>query len=142
MQISIADPVLQTYLFIGLLLLAVVATIRGRQVAGSIGVDVTQELKGFAILAIVFSHVGYFLALDHRFLFPLSVFAGVGVDLFLFVSGFGLATSACARGESVVQFYRRRLKNIYVPLWIVLAAFFVADYFILHKTYAWDYVAR
>src|SRR3989338_4223352 len=116
------------------------ATIRGRRVVGSIGVDVTQELKGFAILAIVFSHVGYFLALDHSFLFPLSVFAGVGVDLFLFVSGFGLATSACARGESVVQFYRRRLKNIYVPLWIVLAAFFIAGYFILHKTYAGDYI--
>ena len=142
MQISIADPVVQTYLFIGLFLLAVVATIRGRQVAGSIGLDTTQELKGFAILAVVFSHVGYFLALDHRFLFPLSVFAGVGVDLFLFVSGFGIASSACARGESVVQFYRRRLKNIYVPLWIVLAAFFIADYFILHKTYAWDYIAR
>ena len=142
MQISVADPVLQTCLFIGLLLLAVLATIRGRQVAGSIGVDVTQELKGFAILAVIFAHIGYFLALDHRFLFPLSVFAGVGVDLFLFVSGFGLAASACARGESVVQFYRRRLKKIYVPLWIVLAAFFVADYFILHKTYAWDYIAR
>lgn len=142
MQISIADPVFQTYLFIGLLLAALVTTIRRRAVAGSIGIDVTQELKGFAILAVIFSHVGYFLALDHRFLFPLSVFAGVGVDLFLFVSGFGLAASASARGESLLQFYRRRLKNIYIPLWVVLAIFFVADYVLLRKTYAWDYVAH
>ncbi len=140
MQTLIGDPVFQTYLFAALLFTGVMTTMRKKKVVGSIGVDTTQELKGFAIIAIVLAHVGYYLVTDHRFLFPLSVLAGVGVDIFLFVSGFGIATSACTREISIVQFYRRRLKKIYIPLWIVLAIFFVMDYVLLHKTYAWQYI--
>lgn len=142
MQISIADPVHQTYIFIVLLLLALAVTLRKKVSVGSLGIETTQELKGFAILAIVFAHIGYFLAADTRFLFPLSVLAGVGVDLFLFVSGFGLATSALSRELSVWQFYSRRLKKIYVPLWIVLSAFLALDYLVLHKTYAPDSIVH
>jgi len=40
---------------------------------------VTQELKGLAILSIVFAHIAYMLVSDSRFLYPLSVAAGVGV---------------------------------------------------------------
>lgn len=142
MQISIVDPVQQTYIFIVLLLIVLAVSLRKKTSAGSLGIETTHELKGFAILAIVFAHIGYFLAADTRFLFPLSVLAGVGVDLFLFVSGFGLTTSALSRELSVWQFYSRRLKKIYVPLWIVLSGFLVMDYLVLHKTYAGDSIAH
>ena len=72
---------------------------------------------------------------DTRFLSPFSDFAGVGVDVFLFLSGFGLATSAIRKQLSVKEFYQKRLGKIFLPLWITLSLFLLADYFILHKTY-------
>ncbi len=142
MLIAIADPVFQTHLFTAFLLLAIVATMRKKTTTGSLGIETTQELKGFAIIAILLAHIGYYLAADHRFLFPLSVLAGVGVDLFLFASGFGLTASALSRELSLWQFYRRRLKKIYVPLWITLTCFFLMDLFLLHATYGWAYITH
>ncbi len=141
MQISVPDPILQTYLFLAILLGALALSIR-RGAGHSGGVNTTQELKGFAILAIVLAHVGYYLSTDTRFLFPLSVLAGTGVDIFLFVSGYGLTASALSHDLGIVAFYRRRLSKIYVPLWITLTCLFLADLFILHKTYGWEYIAH
>jgi peptidoglycan/LPS O-acetylase OafA/YrhL len=141
MQVSIADPLFQTHLFSLILLAAVLVSLR-RKSAGSLGTETTQEIKGFAIIAILLAHIGYYLAADHRFLFPLSVLAGVGVDLFLFMSGFGLTASALARELTTWQFYQRRLKKIYIPLWIILACFFLMDLFLLDKTYGWNYIAH
>ena len=142
MQITIADPVSQTYIFIVVLLAALVISVRKRISVGSLTIETTQELKGFAILTVLFSHIGYYLAIDHRFLFPLSVLGGVGVDLFLFMSGFGLVMSAFSHDLSVWQFYRHRLKKIYVPLWITLSCFFILDYFLLHINYGLSYITR
>ncbi len=140
MLVSIADPIFQTQVFTVLFLIALAMTIRRRASAGSFSVETTQELKGFAIVAILFAHVGYYLAADTRFLFPLSVLAGVGVDLFLFMSGFGLTASALARPLSPLNFYRKRLSKLYIPLWITLALFFALDFLILHKTYGLHYM--
>ena len=104
MQIIIFNPIFQTQIFIGWLLLALLLSARVKKSAGFFPVSLTSELKGVAILAVVFSHVGYFLAADHRFLFPLSVFAGAGVDIFLFLSGFGLAVSAIKKSLSIKEF--------------------------------------
>ena len=141
MLVTITDPVSQTYVFSVILLVALFATLRKRTNVGTFGIEVTQELKGFAILAIVFAHIGYFLVTDNRFLFPLSVLAGVGVDLFLLLSGFGLTASALKRKESPMQFYHRRLKKLYVPLWVVLVVLFTCDYLFLHKMYGLRYLA-
>jgi peptidoglycan/LPS O-acetylase OafA/YrhL len=142
MQVFIANPILQTYIFFGIFFAVLVATLRKRVAVGTFDVEVTQELKGFAILAIVFSHVGYFLATDHRFMFPLSVFAGVGVDIFLLLSGFGLTSSAFAKEMSPLQFYQKRLSKLYVPLWLVLAFLFMCDFIFLHHSYGLAYTAR
>ena len=130
----IQDPVSATYIFTALLVGALALSVRPRKTAG-FTTDVVQELKGFAILAIVLSHVGYFLVADHRFLFPLSTIAGVGVDLFLFVSGFGLAASAFKNLRPPLDFYLRRIDKLFLPLWGALAAFFVLDFYILGKSY-------
>ncbi len=135
----IQDPVTATYLFAAVLIAALALTARLRKPDG-FSPDVVQELKGFAIIAIVLSHVGYFLFSDHRFLFPLSTLAGVGVDLFLLVSGFGLAASALKKTRNPLDFYKRRMDKLFVPLWTALAIFFAADFFVLGKTYAVDTV--
>lgn len=134
MQISVPDFLVQTHVFIALFGLALLVSIR-RRAAGDIGPKTTQELKGFAMVAIVIAHVGYYLSRDTQFLFPYSTLAGVGVDLFLFLSGFGLATSAFAKELSPFQFYKRRLLKIFIPLWITLALFFLVDFIFLDITY-------
>jgi peptidoglycan/LPS O-acetylase OafA/YrhL len=131
----VLEPVFATIVFSALLAIACLASATHRPTSGASPTAV-QEMKGFAILAIVFSHIGYFLASDHRFLFPLSTIAGPGVDLFLIVSGFGLAMSARKSLRTPLDFYKRRFDKLYIPLWIALTLFLVADLLILSKTYA------
>jgi peptidoglycan/LPS O-acetylase OafA/YrhL len=141
-MIQIADPVQSTRIFEVLFALALVLSIRPAALTRVFPVSTTQEVKGFAILAVVFGHIGYFLAADHRFLFPLSVMSGVGVDLFLFVSGYGLSCSALARPLPLGRFYTRRLRSLYVPLWIVLIVVFCLDAAILRRFYPWRYIGQ
>lgn len=141
MQISVIDPVFQTHLFIAVLSLVLLFSLRKRE-AGDIGSKTTQELKGFAIVAILIAHVGYYLSRDTQFLFPYSILAGVAVDLFLFLSGFGLAASAFSKELPPFSFYRRRLLKIFIPLWLTLAFFFLADFLFLGKTYGVLYLLK
>jgi len=135
MQINIADPVLQTNIFIALLALAILLTVKKKPAGSGFDTSLTNELKGVAILMVIFSHVGYFLFSDHRFVFPLSVAGGKGVDIFLFLSGFGLAVSALRSGIGIREFYSKRLRKLFIPMWVVLAVFFVLDAVVLHRVY-------
>lgn len=141
MQISVPDFLVQTHIFIALFGLALLFSLRTR-IASDIGPKTTQELKGFAIVAIIIAHVGYYLSRDTQFLFPYSTLAGVGVDLFLFLSGFGLAASAFAKELAPPQFYKRRLLKIFIPLWITLALFFLVDFLFLDITYGLLYMVK
>lgn len=96
--------------------------------------SVTQELKGFAILLVLCSHIGNFLVADHRFLAPLSGLSAVGVDMFLLLSGYGLTVSNLRKSQSIRQFYGRILKLL-IPFWIVLGVFSLLDVFVLHIHY-------
>lgn len=143
MSISINNPLESSYIFIALFLCALFASVRRRKEENSrFPVALTTELKGLAILFIIFSHIGYFLVDDHRFLFPLSIAAGVGVDLFLFLSGQGLTLSALRKNMSVIRQYKARLLKIFTPFWITLSAFFLLDFFVLKIAYPTDYVVR
>jgi peptidoglycan/LPS O-acetylase OafA/YrhL len=97
--------------------------------------SLTQELKGFAMLTIIFAHIGYALSTDPAFLFPFSILSGVGVNLFLFLSGYGLTFSQLRKEDSLLNFYKRRLVKLFIPFWIVLVTFLTLDFFVLGKTY-------
>lgn len=142
MIISINDPVGSTYIFIVLLLAAILIWARRRQDNDFFPVSATQELKGLAMLVIVFSHIGLFLISGQNFLYPLSIMAGVGVNLFLFLSGYGLAASSIKNKLSISQFYGRRLIKLFLPFWLSLLAFFFLDYFVLGLSYGPAYLAR
>ncbi|MFA5771098.1 MAG: acyltransferase [Patescibacteria group bacterium] len=140
MTILINNAFQATQIFIVIFVLVLLLTIRKKPILDGLSINVTQELKGFAILAIIFSHIGYFLVSDTRFLFPLSIAAGVGVNLFLILSGYGLTISALSKPLSIIQFYKHRLLKIYLPFWIIFLLFLGLDFFILGKVYSFDYI--
>ncbi|MBU4217046.1 acyltransferase family protein [Candidatus Parcubacteria bacterium] len=142
MTISISNAVGATHVFIGIFLVALILSLRRRSDSEVFSVSLTHELKGLAILAIIFSHIGYFLVNDHQFLFPLSIMAGVGVNLFLFLSGFGLVVSSLQKKYSIWQFYQKRLLKLLIPFWITLAVFFVANFFIFKIGYTGGYIMQ
>lgn len=142
MLVSINNPIQATYIFIAIFTIILAVSVRKKKEAGFFPASLTQELKGVAILGVVFFHIGYYLSTDTRFLFPLSIIAGVGVNLFLFLSGYGLAMSSIKKNYSKPQFYQRRLSRLFVPLWIILAVFFALDFFFLKISYPPAYVLR
>ncbi|MDD4332834.1 MAG: acyltransferase family protein [Patescibacteria group bacterium] len=139
---SISNPIEATWIFSIILIIALLATARRKKDNDFFSLALTQELKGLAILAVVFSHFGYFLTSDNHFLFPLSTLAGVGVNLFLLLSGLGLVTSALKKPLPIFQFYKKRLLKLFAPLWITLIVFLTLDYFVLHLTYSWPVVLQ
>lgn len=141
MIISINNVVVATQIFTVLFCIALLFAMRRREDSGFSG-TVTTQLKGFSILAIIFSHIGYFLVSDQRFLFPLSIAAGVGVNIFLLISGYGLTVSALKKPFSLLGFYKHRLPKLYIPLWISVALFFILDFFVLEKSYGFRYVVK
>ncbi|MFA6304299.1 MAG: acyltransferase family protein [Patescibacteria group bacterium] len=138
MQIYINNPTSATWIFGLILIIGLIVSSRWKKNQDLFPVSLTQELKGLAILAVIFSHIGYILATDNRFLFPLSIFAGIGVNLFLFLSGYGLTASALKKNSSIIKFYKSGLIKLFTPLWASLILFFLLDFFILKLNYSWQ----
>lgn len=141
-MLYVTEPVLQTWIFSFLLALALFLTMRPRKDMSLFPLSTTQELKGLAIIMIVLAHIGYGLANDPRFLWPLTNLAGLGVNIFLFVSGYGITSSSIRKPLGIKEFYTKRLKKLFLPFWIVLAVYFLLDYLFLHRTYPTEYIAR
>lgn len=142
MLISVADTVQSTWIVIAAILAALLLSFRKTTHAELFPVPVTQELKGLGILAIVFAHISYMLVTDSSFLYPLSIAAGVGVDLFLFMSGFGLTVGMLKKQMPVLEFYQRRVVKIFIPFWIVLLTLFICDFFIHDIHYSPGYMLQ
>jgi len=99
----------------------------------------TQELKGLAILMMLFGHIGYFLFPGTNFLWPLSVDAGVGVNMFFILSAYGLCASweklSGSFSTRLATFYKKRFLGIFPELWFILGAFFLLDLVLLDRLY-------
>jgi peptidoglycan/LPS O-acetylase OafA/YrhL len=129
------DPKLQTLLFIVLFVAAMLLTTRRVKRDMPFPPSVTNDLKGFAILTVMFGHVAYFLSRQPEFLYPLSIMAGVGVNVFLFLSGFGLTLSQEKGEQRPIDFYRHRMATVMVPLWATLVLLYTLDFAVLHRSY-------
>lgn len=134
-MLNIDNPVFQTIIFSILFFLIIIITGKKTSEKG-LSFSYSDELKGLAILMVIFGHAGYFLFSDHRFLFPLSTVSGVGVNIFLFLSGFGLTLSELKSKNSIFNFYKLRFKKIFTPMWTVLILLLILDYFLLGKSYS------
>lgn len=123
------NPAVSTWIFGAVLVAALLAGAKRRERGGEIFPrSATEDLKGLAILLVVFAHIGYALVPGGRFLFPLSVGGGIGVNIFLILAGYGLAASALAKPRAPLDFYRRHLPKLYAPMWATLAIFLAADW--------------
>ena len=142
MQITITDVFQSNLIVISCLLLLVLFTFRKTEHGDIFPVSTTQELKGLGILTVVFAHFAYMLVTNADFLYPLSIIAGVGVDLFLFMSGYGLSVGMLKKPMPVLEFYKRRLIKIFIPFWIVLIIIFAADAIILKEYYSFSYMLQ
>ncbi len=142
MPISLTHASQSSSLFLLVFAAALLLSLRRRRQGGALPPAVTQELKGLGILAIVFAHIAYMLVDDNRFLYPLSIAAGIGVDLFLFMSGFGLTLGMLKKPLGAAEFYRRRLVKVFIPFWLVLAALFALDALVLGRHYPPGYLLQ
>lgn len=141
-MITVTDTAFSTSMVIAVLLAVICLTFRRTQHRELFPIPVTQELKGLGILTIVFAHISYMLVTDNTFLAPLSLAAGVGVDLFLFMSGYGLTTGMLKKPLPALTFYRRRLIKVFIPFWIVLALLFFCDRLFLDIHYSASYMLQ
>lgn len=142
MPIAITDARPATWIFIALLAAAVLASARMRRPQGAFSPAASQELKGVAILGVLFGHIGYFLVSDYHFLYPISLGAGVGVNVFLLLSGFGLTTGMLNRRLPALEFYRRRMIKVFIPFWLALGLFLLMDALLLGRDYGLAYMLR
>ena len=76
--------------------------------------DCTTTMRGIAILIIIIGHVGV-SGFDIRFFNP---FGGIGVAMFLFLSGYGLTESYKKNGLD--GFWRKKILRILIPylIWV------------------------
>lgn len=74
--------------------------------------DFTTAIKGFAILMVVWAHMGARLGVG-----GIQFIAGVGVALFLICSGYGLEMSY--QKNELKGFWKKRFLKVYIPFWIV-----------------------
>lgn len=106
-------------------------------------------LRGFAIMAIVFIHIGAFsLTIDHTSVItPVAIYlthlADFGVPLFFFISGFVL-TLRYFRPVVLRTFYRKRLMMVIPPYLAFSAVYALYNYVSLDQTSmyraAWSFV--
>lgn len=84
-------------------------------------IDCTTSLRGLAILIILVGHVGV-SGFDCRYFNP---FGGIGVAMFLFLSGYGLTESFKNKGLS--HFWSKKVFRIAIPylLWIPIYHIFM-----------------
>ena len=121
------DTILSTNIVIAVVLLVLFLTFKKSQHTDVFPISVTNELKGLGILTVVFAHFAYMKVTNADFLFPLSIIAGVGVDLFLFMSGYGLSVGMLKRPMKTLDFYKKRVIKIFIPFWVALIIIFAAD---------------
>ena len=141
-MVHVIQPAVSTSIVIGALLAVLAITARRRREPSGLSVGVTQEIKGLAVLMIVVSHIGFFLSDERSFLYPLSTMAGVGVNIFLLLSGYGLTLSQSAKPLPIGDWYRKRLPKLYIPMTIVVLCVVILDILFTSRGYSLGYVVR
>lgn len=90
-----------------------------------------SELMGFAIILILIEHFQFFGLFDYGDLSFFASLGSIGVDIFLFLSGFGL-WNGYSEKIRVGTFYKRRFLRI-IPSYLCLMILF--DIILLHPEY-------
>ncbi len=97
-------------------------------------IEVLDELKGVAILLVVLYHAGGVLVWEDR------LHGEAGVDMFVILSGLGLALGDSGRAQAGAFLWRRFLR-IYPAYWIALTLILVLNRVFLHASTPWPDIA-
>lgn len=141
-MITIQNSELSTIIVLFILTLLMFFSTKSSTKKSSFSTTGTLELRGLAVIFVLFSHISHMLVTNEYFLYPLTNIAGVGSDLFLFISGYWLTTGLLKKQDSILEFYKKRMIKIFSTLWAVLIILFLMDYFILDRTYSFFYILR
>ena len=95
--------------------------------AGTRHLPALDELKGLAILLVVLNHAGGTLVWQNL------LHGDLGVDMFLILSGLGLALSGSS--ASPREFMFRRLRRVMPAYWVVLTIFWALNTNVLQLSY-------
>lgn len=127
--------VAQTATFLIILVVAVFMSAGKKQASSPLPKETSNELRGLAILGVLFAHLTYGKFYGTEFLFPVGIWGGIAVDLFFLLSGYGLAASAIYHAKTPLDFYKKRLLKIFISLWLSLLIVFVLDALLLNRFY-------
>lgn len=94
--------------------------------------ETTNALKGLAVVLILISHI-FGGGFGHRIVTPLG---GIGVSIFLFLSGYGLNESYIAKG--LRHFWKNKLLRLLLPYFIWLI-FQIPISYIMYGEVQWFY---
>ena len=91
-----------------------------------------KNLKGCAVIFLIIGHLSL-KCIEGKFLLENAGFWAV--TIFLFSSGVTLSNKYLIKSIKK-KFWIKRIKRIFVPLWITLVIFYMLDYLLLGKTYS------
>lgn len=80
----------------------------------------TLTLKGIGAILVLLSHIGNAYGIDY-----FNPLGGIGVALFLIVSGYGLNESY--KKNDLKNFFQKRLTNVLIPYWIVVIFYWLVN---------------
>ena len=82
------------------------------------------ELMGFAALMILICHAVSFGVIFPSYIRTFLSFGNIGVDIFLFVSGFGCGFSLSSNPK-IFRWYSKRLVRIFIPYFLIQIPFLI-----------------
>lgn len=91
------------------------------------------QLMGCATIMILLCHANGYGVVLPPFLRNLLIYGNLGVDIFLFLSGFGCFYSL-SKANNIMMFYRRRMFRVLLP-YIIISVFFLIIDGILHDDF-------
>lgn len=110
--------------------------------------DNSLVLKGFGILLMLFHHLFYspksqslfrdyhinLGSIDIGIVNQLGLYCKLCVAIFVFASGYGLETTYLSRDLSVMTFYKRRFKKLFLNYWFIWLLFVPIGIFVFGRT--------
>jgi peptidoglycan/LPS O-acetylase OafA/YrhL len=125
------------FIWVGLSVMAILLSLR----IGDAKPDsraVTLQIKGAAIILVIFGHLSRTAGINNSFI---NLLGAQGVVLFLIISGYGLFKAYSKKGIGI-SYWKKRASTVLMPYSIVTAVFIFIDIVFLDKRYSLSYIFK
>ena len=131
-ELPVQNPDLLNFIFLFTIVGLILLTIRKDNSSNFLDRIQTGQLKGIAILLVVFGHLWVHVVQQR----PHFIFGRDGVALFLLLSGYGLTVSIGRARTGFINYASRRLRRVMIPYWTATVFILLLDFVILGRTYS------